>query len=163
MPITQEIIATWRGPRAAMRRQLKAGQREDRALAYLMLACFLIFVAQWPRLAREAYLDSEIPLEARLGAALFGWMALAPLFFYGIAAFSHLFARMMGGEGSYFGARLALFWTLLAVSPAWLLYGLVAGFLGAGAALNLVASVLTVAFFAIWMLSLAEAEAFGRA
>jgi hypothetical protein len=163
MPITQEILSTWRGPRAAMRRQLQAGQREDRALAYLMLACFLIFVAQWPRLAREAYLDPEIPLEARLGAALFGWMALAPLFFYGIAGFSHLFARMMGGEGTYFGARMALFWTLLAISPAWLLYGLVAGFIGAGAALNLVASVLTVAFFAIWLLSLAEAEAFGRA
>lgn len=163
MAVTREIMATWRGPRAAMRRQLQAGKREDRALAYLMLACFLIFVGQWPRLAREAFVQPDIPLEARLGAALFGWMALAPLFFYGIAAFSHLFARMVGGEGSFFGARMALFWTLLAVSPAWLLYGLLAGFIGAGAALNIAGTLLTVAFFSIWMLSLAEAEAFGRA
>lgn len=163
MTVTREILATWRGPRAALRRQLQAGQREDRALAYLMLACFLIFVAQWPRLVREAHFDTSVPLEARLGAALFGWMALAPLFFYGIAAFSHLFARMLGGQGSYFGARMALFWALLAISPAWLIYGLMAGFVASGAVLNIVASVLTVAFFAIWMLSLAEAEALGRA
>ncbi|SIO16319.1 Yip1 domain-containing protein [Rhodovulum sp. ES.010] len=159
MALTQELLATWRGPREAMRRRLQAGKREDRALAYLMLACFLIFMAQWPRLAREAYLIPEVPLEARLGAALFGWMALAPLFFYGIAAFSHLFAQMLGGRGSFYGARLALFWALLATAPAVLAYGLAAGFVGAGVVLNLLGSALVVAFFAIWLLCLKEAEA----
>lgn len=163
MSVVQEIVATWRAPRAAIRRQLQAGPREDRALVYVMLACLLIFVAQWPRLAREAFLDPSVPLEARLGAALFGWMALMPLFFYGLAGFSHLLARMLGGRGTFFGARLALFWTLLVVSPLWLLNGLVAGFIGAGLAQNVVATLLSIAFLAIWMLSLAEAEAFGRA
>ncbi|GAA0303675.1 YIP1 family protein [Rhodovulum strictum] len=162
MSIVKEIVATWRGPRAAIRRQLQAGQREDRALVYLMLGCFLIFVAQWPRLMRESLMSDAVPLEALLGAALFGWMFLAPLFFYAIAGFSHLFARMMGGSGTFYGARLALFWTVLAVSPAILAFGLVSGFLGAGAITNLIASVLTVAFAAIWLLSLAEAEKSGR-
>ncbi|PTW51774.1 YIP1 family protein [Rhodovulum kholense] len=159
MAVTTEIVATWRGPRAALRRQLRMGPREDRALIYLMIACFLIFIGQWPRLAREAYMTPEVPLEALLGAALFGWMALAPLFFYGLAALSHLVARAVGGKGSWFTARLALFWTLLCVSPLWLLQGLVAGFIGAGPALTLVSTVLAVAFLAIWLLSLVEAEA----
>lgn len=163
MSVTRDIVATWRRPRATFRRLLAAGQREDRVLVYLMAACFLIFVAQWPRLAREAFLDGSVPLEARLGGALLAWLFLMPLFFYGLAGFSHLFARMLGGAGTWYGARLALFWTLLAVSPLWLLHGLVAGFLGAGAALNLVASGLVVAFLTIWLLSLSEAEAVGRA
>ncbi|ARE41691.1 hypothetical protein RGUI_3550 [Rhodovulum sp. P5] len=163
LAVTRDIAATWRAPRATIRRLLQAGPREDRAIVYLMVACFLIFIAQWPRLARESFLHPEIPLEARLGGALMAWMFLMPLFFYGFAAFSHLLARMLGGKGTWFGARLALFWALLAVSPVWLLHGLVAGFIGGGMALSLVATVLAVAFLAIWLLSLAEAEAFGRA
>ena len=42
------------GPRAVMRDQLAQGINEPRALAVLMLGCALIFVAQWPRLMREA-------------------------------------------------------------------------------------------------------------
>jgi len=159
MSILREIVATWRSPRAAIRRQIQAGQREDRALVYLMLACFVIFVAQWPRLAREAWQSDAVPFDALIGAALFGWLFLAPLFFYALAAFSRLFARMLGGQGTWYGARLALFWALLAVSPLWLLQGLVAGLLGPGALLSLAGSLLAVAFLAIWLLSLTEAEA----
>ncbi|MBK5934264.1 hypothetical protein C8N32_10210 [Rhodovulum imhoffii] len=161
MSLTLEVLSTWRNPRAAMRRQLAAGQREDRAIVYLMVACLLVFVSQWPGLARQAYHDPEIPLDARIGGALMAWMFLAPLIFYGLAAVSHLVSRAFGGQGTWYSARLALFWSLLAVSPVWLLHGLVAGFIGAGAALGLVATVLAVAFLAIWLLSLAEAEKIG--
>lgn len=163
MSVTYDIVSTWRAPRATMRRLLAAGQREDRAIVFLIAACSLIFVAQWPRLARQAYIDDSVPLQALLGGALFGWVFLAPLFFYGLAAFSHLLARMMGGKGTWYGARLALFWALLSVAPLGMLQGLVAGFLGAGAALNIVATLLLVAFFVIWLLSLAEAETPGPA
>lgn len=163
MSVTRDIVATWRSPRATMRRMLAAGPREDRAIVFLLLACALIFVAQWPRLVQQAHFDDAIPLQALLGGALFGWLFLAPLFFYGLAAFSHLFVRMLGGKGTWYGARLALFWALLASAPLALLQGLVAGFLGAGLALNLVATLLAVAFFAIWALSLVEAEGLGRA
>ena len=43
-----------------------------------MLACALIFVAQWPRLSRAAFLDPSIELNARLagalGVAAGGWL-----------------------------------------------------------------------------------------
>jgi hypothetical protein len=159
MSITREIAATWRSPRAAIRRQMQAGPREERILVYLILACFLIFVGQWPRLARQAWESDAVPLQALIGAALFGWMFLAPLFFYALAAFSRLFARMLGGQGSWFGARLALFWSLLAMAPLWLVQGLVAGFVGPGTILSLVGTMLAVAFLLIWLLSLAETEA----
>ena len=39
-------------------------------------------------------------------------------------------ARLLGGKGTAYGARLALFWALLASAPLWLLSGLAAGFTG---------------------------------
>ena len=54
MAVTTDIMRTWRGPRTVMRDLLNHGQREDRALAYLMAACIMIFIAQWPRLSRIA-------------------------------------------------------------------------------------------------------------
>ncbi len=160
MAVSTEIWRSWRGPGAAVRRQM-AGATEGRALAYLMAACFLIFIAQWPRLSREAYLMPEVPLEARLGAALLGWVFIAPLFFYGLAALSHLVAKAFGGQGTWLGARLALFWTLLALSPVFLLQGLVAGFIGPSPALTATGVVLTLGFFVHWLLAMAEVEGIG--
>lgn len=161
MSLVAEIARSWRNPRAVMRRQLERGVREDRALAYLILACFIIFVAQWPRLSREAHLDPSVPLDARLGGALFGLMFILPLLAYGLAALSHLVARIIGGRGGHFGARLALFWALLASWPLWLFDGLVTGFIGPGPASTASGSLLAVAFLGMWLLSLAEAEGIG--
>ena len=161
MSISTEIVRSWRRPRAATRRQLDHAS-EPRALAHLVIACLLIFVAQWPRLSREAYLDPSIPLDARIGGALMGIMFIAPLFFYALAALSHLVARLMGGRGSWLSARIALFWSLLATTPLFLLYGMVAGFLGPGPALSLTGAVAMAGFLAHWILSLAEAEGIGR-
>jgi hypothetical protein len=158
MALTADIVATYRGPGRVMRRQLEGGAREDRALFYLLLACGLIFVAQWPRLSREAYLNPEVPLQALIGGALMGWLFIAPLALYGLAALSHLVARALGGQGNWFTARLALFWSLLAAVPLWLLFGLVSGFIGPGPAESLVGLIALAGFLAIWLLSLIEAE-----
>ncbi len=158
MALGPDILATYAGPRTVMRRLLAQGQREDRALVYLMLGCALIFVAQWPRLAREAHLNDAVPLDALLGGALMGWLFLAPLALYGLAALAHLVARLLGGCGGWYGARLALFWSLLASSPLWLLNGLVAGFIGPGSALTLTGLVALTVFGLFWLLSLVEAE-----
>ncbi len=158
MALVPEILATYGRPRAAFRRQLAMGQREDRALMYLMLACGLIFVGQWPRLAREAHLGGAVELDALLGGALMGWLFLAPLALYGLAALSHLVALPLGGQGSWYAARLALFWALLASSPLWMLNGLVAGFMGPGAALSLTGLVALAVFLAFWGFGLVEAE-----
>lgn len=159
MAVSTEIVRSWRGPRAAVRRQLDAGVGEARALAYVMAACGLIFVAQLPRLSREAHLNPDVPLEALVAGALQGIVFILPLLLYGLAALSHLVARAFGGRGSWFGARLALFWSLLATVPLFLLHGLVAGFLGAGAALNVTGFLLVAGFLVHWVLALAETEA----
>lgn len=158
MSVTTRILQTWRDPRGVMRAHLAAGPREDRALAVLFGACLMIFVAQWPALSRAAHLDPAVPLDARIGGALMGTVFLVPLFAYVLAAVSHLAARAMGGRGTWFGARMALFWSLLAVSPVMLLNGLVAGFIGTGTAATLVGFAVLLAFLYLWLSALAEAE-----
>jgi hypothetical protein len=158
MSLTGDIAATWRRPRRVMRKLLDMGQREDRALMFLMLACGLIFVSQWPSLSRAAYLDPSVPLDARIGGALFAWILWMPIFAYILAALSHLIAIPLGGRGSWYSARLALFWSLLCATPAWLFYGLVAGFIGPGPAQTVTGGVLVAVFFGFWGLTLVEAE-----
>ena len=69
---------------------------EGRALATLIGACLLIFVAQWPGLARAAYVDPAIPLDARMGGALLGTLFLLPPIAYAVAALSHLVRGFIG-------------------------------------------------------------------
>lgn len=160
MAVSTDIVATWRRPTQVMRKLLAMGRREDRALAILLAACLVIFIAQWPRLSRESYFASEgqAPLEAQMAITFFAMLMIWPLMAYGLAGLTHLVARLFGGRGSWYSARLALFWALLASSPAWLLHGLVAGFIGPGPALSVVGTILLLAFLTIWALCLAEAE-----
>ena len=158
MSISTDIVATYRGPGQVMRRLLAAGQREDRALAILMGACALIFVAQWPRLAREAHLTPDVGLDQLIGGSLLAWVFIMPLVLYGLAAISHVMAKALGGKGSWYGARLALFWSLLASSPLLMLYGLVAGFIGQGLELSIVGLIWLVAFGVFWLRTLRVAE-----
>ena len=91
MSISRNIVATYRGPGAVIKRLLDMGQREDRALAYVMGACVLFFVAQLPRLAREAHLTGQ-DLDMLMGGSLMAWIFIAPLLFYAIA----FLARVVG-------------------------------------------------------------------
>jgi hypothetical protein len=158
MSVTRDIVHSYRNPAQVMRRHLAGGPREDRALMFLMLACALLFVAQWPRLARKAAIDDTITFDVLLAGALFGWIFVAPLFFYGLAALSRLVARTAGGQGTYGTARMALFWTLLTISPLALLRGLVSGFVGPGP-LDMIAGLIVLGFFAyLWFANLRAAE-----
>jgi len=164
MPVTNDIVRTWRRPRAVIRDLLDQGRREDRAIMYLMVSCLLIFVAQWPRLRRvsEGFETSpwppEVNFEGMMTYTFFSAVIVLPLVMYGVAALSHLIAKLFGGKGSGFGARLALFWTLLATSPLVLLYGLVRGLIGPGTQAGLVGGIGAVVFLFIWVQSLREAE-----
>lgn len=157
MAVTTDIAATYRRPGRVIGRLLGMGQREDRALIILMVACVLVFFAQMPRLSRQAHLEGR-EFDMLMGGALMGWIFLAPLIFYALAALSHLLARLLGGQGSWYGARLALFWALLASTPLLLLHGLVAGFIGPGAALNAVGALWCLFFFWFWIAGLIRAE-----
>lgn len=160
MPVSTDIVASWRRPGRVMRRLLAMGRREDRALMFLMLGCGLMFVGQWPIISREEALmpDQGAPLQARLAITFFAWLMIWPIALYALGGLTHLVARVLGGRGSHYSARLALFWALLAATPAWLFYGMVAGFIGPGPAANGAGILWAVAFLLIWGISLREAE-----
>lgn len=160
MPVTTDIVATYRGPGRVIRRLLAMGPREDRALVILMAGCVVVFIAQWPRLAREAHLTGQ-ELNPLLGGTLLAWVFIAPLLFYAIAFLSYLILRALGGKLTGFDARMALFWAFLASSPVLLLHGLVAGFVGPGLELNIVGALWLALFVWFWLATM-RAAAWGR-
>lgn len=159
MPVTTDIVESYRAPRRVIRRQLQSGAGEERVLSFVMIACFLFFVSQLPVLSRVVFLTPDGPdFVDRAAGAFVGAVFFAPLLFYVVAALSHGVARLLGGRGSWFSARLALFWALLAVTPLVLLRGLVAGFIGPGPGASLLSVIVSVAFLCIWFFGLYEAE-----
>lgn len=146
MSVALDILRTYRAPRDVQGRRMDGPPREDRALAIVMGACFLVFVAQWPRLAREAFLDPSIPLEARMSGALFAWLMVMPLFLYAFSLALQALLAVLGRRTSGFRVRMAIFWALLASCPLWLLSGLMAGFAGGGAGAMLVSALAFAAF-----------------
>lgn len=157
MPVTSDIAQTYRGPRKVFARLLGMGQREDRALIFLMAGCTVAFISRWPALARQAHFEGS-ELNMLLGGALMAWLFIAPLALYAIAAATHIVAKALRGQGDWYGARLALFWALLAAGPLMLLNGLVAGFIGPGLELTLVGALWFVVFIWFWISGLIEAE-----
>lgn len=159
MSVTQRMLASWRRPRQVMRAMLDQGQREDRALAILIAACLLIFVAQLPGLSRAAHLNPDIEFNGRLAGALMATLFLVPLFAYLVAGISHVIARLFGGGGTFYSNRLAFFWSMLAIAPLMLLHGLVAGFIGPGPAEKIVGTLVFLGFMFQWGNALIVAEA----
>lgn len=157
MPVTTDIVQSWRVPRQVIRRHLNAGPTEPFAFSLLVAFLILAFVAQWPVMSRAAFLQPDVPLLQRMLAAALALLASIPLW-YGIAAISHLVAKALKGQGTYLGARMALFLALLAASPLMLLHGMVAGFLGQGLQTNIVGIVVGCCFLTLWILMLIEAE-----
>lgn len=157
MTVTTELVTTWRAPREALRRHLARGVSEPFAFTLLLVFLVLAFVGQWPVAAREAFLANEPSAAPRILARAFAVLASMPLW-YGLAALSHLVARALGGRGSWYGARIALFWALATVGPLMLLQGLVAGMIGPGPGLWIISLGIGVAFLYLWLTMLHEAE-----
>ncbi len=162
MAVTHEIFRSWRQPRAVVRDLLAQGKREDRAIGYLMVGCFIVFISQLPRVAREAH-TTMVTFEYLAGIQFIAWLMFWPLAFYGIAAISRLVAMALGGRGNWFTARLALFWALLAVSPATVLVGLTQGLVEDRAGrmndpIEITGAILVGGFLWIWLSGLVETE-----
>lgn len=157
MPVTTDIVATYRGPGRVVRRLLDMGPREDRALAFVMAFCVIGFIAQMPSLARKAHLEGS-ELNMLMGGALMGSVFILPLIFYLVAWISYLAARVFGGKGTSYGARLALFWALLASAPLVLLNGLVAGFIGPGPTQSLIGLLWVAIFVWFWFSGLRQTQ-----
>jgi len=144
-------------PRVVMRRLLGAGQREDRAIATVMAGCILLFISRWPVRARAAHLEG-IDMTRVLSTDAYALIFILPLLLYGIAALSRILARILGGKGTWYGARLALFWAFLATTPLLFLTGLVEGYLGAGRGETAVGMIWFGVFLWIWGACLFESE-----
>lgn len=156
MSVVGNILASYRRPGRVAARLLAAPPNEGRALALLMGACLMVFVSQWPLLARRAYLE-EADLQMLMGGALMGWLFIAPLLFYALAFVAYLAQRVMGGQASPYAARVTLFWALLASCPLVLLNGMVAGFIGPGPALSMVGLAWLVVFGWFWIMGIRQA------
>jgi len=156
MAVTTDIAATYRGPRRVYARLASMGEQEPFALMILISACVVAFISRLPALARQAH-ETGAELNALLGGALMGWV-MAPLLFYAIAAVTHILAKALRGQGTWYRARLALFWALLAASPLQLLFGLVEGFIGKGLEWQFVGFMWFAVFMWFWLSCLLEAE-----
>lgn len=161
MSLTADILRSYRAPRRVVHRQLQAGRREDRALVYLMSACVLIFIAQWPALSRAAQLDPSVPFDARLGGALMGVLFVLPLLAYAISFLLWLALRLFGPVERY-GVRLALFWAMLAVSPLMLAQSALSSIVGTGGVVLLFGLGVLAAFLVILVAGLRAALEDGR-
>lgn len=93
-----------------------------------------------------------------MGATLMAWIFIAPLLLYAIAFAARGIGKVLGGQGSAYGARIALFWALLASSPLMLLHGLTAGFIGPGIELQIVGLVWLLVFVWFWISGFLAAE-----
>jgi hypothetical protein len=160
MSVSRDIAATWLGPRRVYDRLLARPADEGRVLAWLIGGLGLTFVARLPELSRQAYLSGgEPPLVGLVAGTLLGTLIFAPLLFYLLAGLGWLGARLFGRPVSGWAARAVLFWAVLAAAPAILMHGLVAGFIGPGPALSVVAAVAGAAFLLFWFVGLRVAGA----
>lgn len=157
------ILRAYRDPRRAMAARIAAGGGEPRALAELMAACGLLFLASLPAAGETAGgLTIADALAAVVAAHLFGYLFVLPLVAYGLAALVHLAARAFGGRGDWPDARAAVFRAALLGGPIAVALALI-GILAGGQRLPWMSwlGYAGLAFW-IWLLaaSLAEAEGF---
>ena len=145
MSVVSNVLYTYRSPSKAFERMYARPDSEATSLGYLMGACFLTYVAQWPYLARQAHLE-EFNLQTSLAASLLAWLLIAPLLLYTLAIELYFFHKFFKGSKTSAQIRVGLFWSFLAATPLMMLFGLVKGFLGHGTAESIVGFFWFVAF-----------------
>jgi hypothetical protein len=96
-----------------------------------------MFVAVAPYQAREAQLDAEVPLEARLYWSALFYILILPIFIYLFALVVWGLARIARRQITGYEVRFTLIWALLSSTPIMLLMGLTAGLIGPGIQLQL--------------------------
>lgn len=146
--MVHRVLESWWAPRRVVRGL--AGMPDRVLIAVLMLAMLIFLIAQAPMNARAAQIDPSIPLDARMAGSLMAVIFIMPLLAYGVAGLVALISRAAPRRLAPRESRLALFWALLAVAPAMLLSGLVAGMIGPGPALTLTRVVAGLGFLFIW-------------
>ncbi len=157
MAFVSDIAESWRRPATVVRRHLNRGRSEPFAFTLLLAFLILAFIAQWPGVARITAENPDEPMAPHLLGRAMAILATIP-FWYALAALGRLAARALRGQGTWYGARIALFWALATVAPLVLLAGLVAGLIGTGPQLTAVGLVTFAAFILFWLVNLRETE-----
>lgn len=128
-PMLLRALEAWGGPRASLRAELADGPTEGRLLAFLLLSLLLAWLADLPRMMQEAarlgLAGGEIA-----GMAFVSYMLLSPLLIYALAGMVTLSARLLGGKGSHFAHRAAIFWGALCTFPLYFVESTVETMLG---------------------------------
>ncbi|MEP3440125.1 MAG: YIP1 family protein [Sulfitobacter sp.] len=158
MALTSDIVATYRGPSKVVSRFLAQGRNEVRALLFLLIAGILMFVASTPYQAREAELDPDIPLLARLYWSAFLYIFILPILLYAFSGVIWILACIARRNVTGYQIRFTLIWALLASTPVLLLMGLTAGFIGPGVQLQAVGFVWIAVFGWFWAAGLLSAD-----
>ncbi len=157
MPFVVEVVRCYLEPRASARRILARADTEGRALAILVLGCFVLFLSQLPDIMSKEVAQGGSPGPvADAAARIVGALVFAPLLFYGIAGLTGLAIRAAGYSLSWINCRVSLFWAVLAVSPAVLIIALARGFIGTSALLIVISLAMTIPFLVIWISALLE-------
>lgn len=157
MAVVSDIVKSWRSPRAVIAQHLRNRATEPFAFSLLVAFLILAFVALWPNMSREAFLQPDAPLMQRMLATGLALLASIP-FWYALAALSRIVARLFGGKGGYLGARLALFTALLSVAPLMLIQGVISGFAGPGQFTTGAGVIVLCGFIYLWINMLIAAE-----
>ena len=146
--IAPRVLASWRRPGQVVRGL--SPMCEGAMLAVLMGAMLVFLIAQAPGHARAAALDPAVPMAGRMAGALTAVLLMMPLVAYAVASLVALASRLTRWRLAAEDSRLALFWALLAISPAMLLAGLVEGLIGPGPALTITRQIAGIGFLFIW-------------
>ena len=146
--IAPRVLASWRRPGRVVRGL--SPMSEGAMLAVLMGAMLVFLIAQAPGHARAAALDPAVPMAGRMAGALTAVLLMMPLVAYVVASLVALASRLTRWRLAAEDSRLALFWALLAISPAMLLAGLVEGLIGPGPALAITRLIAGIGFLFIW-------------
>ncbi|WP_306754915.1 hypothetical protein [Paracoccus actinidiae] len=142
------VLQSWVAPRRVVRGL--SAMPEGTKLAVLMAAMLVFLIAQAPANARLAQIDPAVPFQARMGGAMLAVMFMMPVLAYAMAAAAAGLSRLTPWRLTPEDSRLALFWALLAVAPAMLMAGLVAGLVGQGPGLTLARAICGLGFLMIW-------------
>ena len=143
-------MATYRGPKRVVARFLGQGRNEVRALLFVLITGVLMFVAATPFQAREAELNPDVPLLARMYWSAFFYVMILPILLYIFSFLIWGLARIARRQITGYEVRFTLFWALLASTPILLLMGLTAGFIGPSIQLQVVGFVWVGVFGWFW-------------
>ena len=120
MSVAAQISRNYRDPGGVVAYWVSQPYHEGRSLMMLMAGCAFLCVSVIPNVV---LLQDGGPTEARVSAAIFAWLFVAPLALYLLAGLIYLGLRLSRARPSAYATRLVLFWSILAAAPLWLLNG----------------------------------------